>query len=213
MCPGVCALLCTAHRISEFSNWTVIQQTISNLLTYSKDQRPSWESNRFTASQEIPRSVCNPKVHYHICNARHLSLSWARSVQSMPLHPPSWRSILILSYHLRLGLPSVFPSGFSTKNPVYTSPLPHTCYMPRPSHSSRFDHPNNIYKLSPTLALIICILQVRRSDLVQNNGFPGMFFIIFFSSRQITVLYLGSGHDCFPFHLFFWGGGSLGSTE
>jgi hypothetical protein len=31
------------------------------------------------------------------------------------------------------------------KKPVYTSPLPHTCYMPNPSHSSRFDHPNYIW--------------------------------------------------------------------
>ena len=30
------------------------------------------------------------------------------------------------------------------QNPVYASPLPHTRYMPRPSHSSRFDYPKNI---------------------------------------------------------------------
>ena len=77
---------------------------------------------------------------------RHLSLSWASSVQSIPPHPTSWRSILILSSHLRLNLPSgLFPSGFPTKT-LYT-PLfspPHTRYMPRPSHSSRFYHPHNI---------------------------------------------------------------------
>jgi hypothetical protein len=28
--------------------------------------------------------------------------------------------------------------------PVCTSPLPHTCYMLRPSHYSRVDHRNNI---------------------------------------------------------------------
>jgi len=46
-------------------------------------------------------------------SARHLSLSWANSIQSILPHPTSWRSILILSSHLRLGLPSgLFPSGF-----------------------------------------------------------------------------------------------------
>jgi hypothetical protein len=32
---------------------------------------------------------------------------------------------------------------FSHQNPVYISTLPHSCYMPRPPHYSRFDHPNN----------------------------------------------------------------------
>ena len=59
-----------------------------------------------------------------LTNVRHLSLSWASPIQSIYPHPTSWRSILILSTHLRLGLPSgLFPSGFPTKN-LYT-PSPH----------------------------------------------------------------------------------------
>jgi len=62
-------------------------------------------------------------------SAHHLSLSWASSIQSVPPHPTSWKSILISS-HLRLGLPSgLFPSGFPTKN-LYTShlsPIGATC--------------------------------------------------------------------------------------
>jgi hypothetical protein len=38
--------------------------------------------------------------------ALHWSLFWARSIQPTPSHPVSLRSILILSTHLRLGLPS-----------------------------------------------------------------------------------------------------------
>ena len=36
------------------------------LLTYSMEQSPSWEANQFAASQEIPRILWNPKVHYRI---------------------------------------------------------------------------------------------------------------------------------------------------
>ena len=65
-----------------------------------------------------------------ITSVRHLSLSWASPIQSLYTHPTSWRSILILSAHLRLGLPrGLLPSGFPTKS-LYTpisSPIRATC--------------------------------------------------------------------------------------
>ena len=65
-----------------------------------------------------------------LTRVRHLSLSRASPIQSIYPHPTSWRSILILSTHLSLGLPSgLFPSGFPTKT-LYTplsSPIRATC--------------------------------------------------------------------------------------
>jgi hypothetical protein len=92
----------------------------------------SWEANRFAASQEIPALYGTRRFNTAFISVRHLSLSWASSIQSMPPHPTSWRSIVIVSSHLRLGLPSgLFPSGLPTKT-LYT-PFPHTRYIPRPS--------------------------------------------------------------------------------
>jgi hypothetical protein len=56
-------------------------------------------------------------------STRHLSLSWASSIQSITPHPTSWRSTLILSSHLRLGLPSgvsIYSSILTSKGPPYT---------------------------------------------------------------------------------------------
>ena len=65
---------------------------------------------------------------------QHLSLSWARLFQSMPYHPISWRSILILSSHIPNAL---LPSDFPMKT-LYTFIFT-TTYAIWPTHLIFFD--------------------------------------------------------------------------
>ena len=69
-------------------------------------------------------------------SVRQHSLSWASPIQSIYPHPTSWKSIIMLSTHLLLGLPSgFFPSGFPSKT-LYT-PSPHP-YAPHAQPNSFF---------------------------------------------------------------------------
>jgi hypothetical protein len=109
-------------------------------LTYSMEQSTSWEADRFSASQEIPRILWNPKVQYriHKCPPPVPILS-----QLDPVHTPSHS----LKINLNIILPPTPGShkrslsvSFPIQNSVNASPIPHTRYMPHSSHSSRFYH-------------------------------------------------------------------------
>ena len=78
------------------------------LLTYSMEQSPflrSWLVLQLI--KKFPAFYGTRKSITVLTSARHLSLSWANTIQSPPPLPISWRSILILSSHLRLGLPNI----------------------------------------------------------------------------------------------------------
>jgi hypothetical protein len=94
-------------------------------------QSPSWEANRFSANQEIPRILWIPKVHFrlHKCPPLVPTLSQINPVRAS--HPTSWRPILILSPYLRLGFPSAhFPSGFPIKPCKHLFSPPHVLHNP-----------------------------------------------------------------------------------
>jgi len=76
-------------------------------LTYSLTQWYRVLLEKLTALQQVKEFPAFHRTRRFITaltNVRHLSLSWASPIQSIYPHSTSWRSILILSTHLRLGL-------------------------------------------------------------------------------------------------------------
>ena len=105
-------------------------------------QSPSCEANRFAASQEIPRILWKPKVHYRILKCPP-NVPIGRQLD--PVHAPTSH---FLKIHLNITFPSMpgtsklpFSLRFPHTIPVDTCPLPHTLYMPSLFYSSRFYHP------------------------------------------------------------------------
>jgi hypothetical protein len=113
--PGVCinyveiTFMIRNYKLQAF--WIIY--------TYCMEQGACWEVNRFAASQEIPRILWNPKVHYriHKCPAPVPILS--------QLNPTSWRSISILYLPHTPGSPQWSISlRIPHQNPAHASPHP-----------------------------------------------------------------------------------------
>jgi hypothetical protein len=118
-------------------------------ITNSMELSPSWEAASCAATQQFPNTLQNPKVHYRVHKGPQLV-----PIQSIPPHPISLRSILILSSHLRLGLPSglSFLLVFPSKSYIHSSSL-HACCMPRPSHPPCPDNSNYTWRTVQVILL------------------------------------------------------------
>ena len=105
---------------------------LTYLLTYLLTPRCTVLLEKLTGLQLVKKFAAFHGTRRFITaltSVRHLSLSWASPIQSIYPHPTSWRSILILSTHLRLGLPSgLLPSGFLTKTLYTPSPRPYVLH-------------------------------------------------------------------------------------
>jgi hypothetical protein len=83
------------------------------------------------------------------------SLSCGRWIQSIPPHPISLTSILILTPNLCIGFPhGIINSGSPTKT-LYACIVCSTCYMPCPSNPPWLDHSNDICRKVLVIKLLI----------------------------------------------------------
>ena len=110
-----CFINCTSDVLWESNfNWLTNVQT--NILTKYMEHSLSWEGNRSPDSQEVPRNLWNPTVHYPVYKSRLPVLNLSQINQVHVRHPTSSVSILVLSSHLLLGLSRfLFPTGLHTK--------------------------------------------------------------------------------------------------
>jgi hypothetical protein len=130
--------------------------------------------------------------------AYHLSLSWPIWTQSTSPRPVSVKSILILTSHQCLGLPSsLVPSGFPATI-LNAFHLPDARYMSHPSHPW-FHHPdNNLWRVQSTDLRSFLQPPVTSSllgpNILLSTLFPNTFILC--SSLYLYQPYVMSRHTC-----------------
>jgi hypothetical protein len=119
-CVG--CLLCESPSCSD--SWLVIvrPKLLSYLLHVARVLREKLTGSKVV--KKFPAFYGTRRTITAFTSVRHLSLSWARSIQSIPTHPTSGRSILILSFPFTPGVVS-FHQVSPSKSSIHFSSAPY----------------------------------------------------------------------------------------
>ena len=146
----------------RYSMSSYIKQTrffLKGLTTNSIEHSPPCKANRSSSNWEIPCIVWNQKVHYHIYKSLPPVpiLSQINPVHAFQSHSLKIRFNIILPSMPRSSNLSLY-LGSPHQNTVCTCHACHMCYMPCPSNSSWFDHPNIIWWAVQIISFSLCSL-------------------------------------------------------
>jgi hypothetical protein len=106
-------------------------------ITNSRELSPSSEAASCEATQNLRSTLWVRRFISELTRAPHRSVSWVRSIQSIQPNAIAPRSILILTIHLRLDL----PSGLSKINTENTKPG----FRHHPELVSSNAYPHNLF--------------------------------------------------------------------
>ena len=178
------------------------------------EQSPSWEANRFAASQEIPRNSQNPKVHYRTHKRPppfcilgqpypvHIPTSHLLEIHPNIIHPSTSRSPEWYCYYYYYSVEQN-PSWESTWIEA-SQEFPHILWNPKVHY--------RIHKCPSTVPILSQLDPVQGS---QSHFLHSHFHIIFSSGPRSSVIFpLGppSRHPscprtCYipcPIHFLIW---------
>ena len=206
----------TEHNLTytDIHEWTKKKKEQTNKrtnehLTNSIEQIHSREANLFSVSQEVPNIYGTWRFITSFTRAWHMSLFWARSIQSMPTHPTFWLSNLILGMP---GFPSgLFPSCFPTKT-LHAPLLSLACAM-CPAHPILLDFITWI-TMDEEYRSLSSSLRVFHSPITLSLLWLNIFLSSLFSNtlslcsslnvnKQVSHLYKTRGKIIFPYILIF----------